>query len=75
MALSGDFDGHLYNWLNRVGYAMPARVPVAFGEARSGPSSNRATSRRDRIEFSNAERPALEALAGRYGRRGALGDQ
>lgn len=68
MSLPGDFEGNLFNWLNAQGYAIPQKFTVGFGDARG----NRGFSNSAGVQFSEAERPNVEALASRYGRRGPI---
>lgn len=70
-ALQNDFGGHLANWLRQQGYAMPAAAPgFAFDHPKG------ATSTHDRgIRFSQAWKPQIEGLAGRYGTRGRMSGQ
>lgn len=67
-ALPNDFAGHLYNWLNSNGYAIPRKFNIGFGGARG----NRGFSNSSGVQFSTDEQPNIEALSSRYGKRGPI---
>lgn len=66
--LPNDFAGHVYNWLNQNGYAIPRKFSVGFGGARG----NRGFSNSSGVQFSEDEQPNIAALASRFGTHGPL---
>jgi hypothetical protein len=67
-ALPNDFGGHVTNWLNKQGYAIPAPPAFSFD-----PNLTGATSTHDRgIIFSREWQAPIQNLATRYGKRGRM---